>query len=151
MSLSNFDRVKEFHTTFGVDQFSGTYAEMLDFLARRHTLLQEEFLEGQAALLGALHSADNMTHDKYVELIRGYLDSLADVLYVAYGTLELMGVNADALFEEVHSSNMSKLDVDGKPIKNPETGKVVKGPNYSPPNLGRFVDIAMLNTINKVQ
>lgn len=39
-------------------------------------------------------------------------------------------------FMEVHRSNMSKL-VDGKAIKN-ESGKVQKGPNYSPPNLEQF-------------
>jgi predicted HAD superfamily Cof-like phosphohydrolase len=42
----------------------------------------------------------------------------------------------DKAFEEVHRSNMSKL-VDGKAIKN-ESGKVQKGPNYSPPDLEQF-------------
>ena len=33
---------------------------------------------------------------------------------------------------------MSKLSEDGKPIYN-EDGKVMKGPNYSPPNLKKFI------------
>lgn len=37
-------------------------------------------------------------------------------------------------FAEVHRSNMSKLGEDGKPIYR-EDGKVLKGPNYTPPNL----------------
>lgn len=41
-------------------------------------------------------------------------------------------------FSRVHFSNMSKLDVDGKPIKR-EDGKVLKGPNYEPPNLTDLV------------
>ena len=37
-------------------------------------------------------------------------------------------------FTRVHKSNMSKLGVDGKPIKR-EDGKVMKGPNYKAPDL----------------
>ncbi len=58
---------------------------------------------------------------------------LADLLYVVYGTADAFGIDIDRVFEEVHRSNMSKL-VDGKPLKR-EDGKVLKGPNYTPPNL----------------
>ena len=40
-------------------------------------------------------------------------------------------------FNEVHQSNLSKLGEDGKPIKN-EIGKVMKGPNYKPPQLKQY-------------
>jgi predicted HAD superfamily Cof-like phosphohydrolase len=40
----------------------------------------------------------------------------------------------DPLFDEVMRSNFSKFGADGKPIKD-ESGKVVKGPNFTPPNL----------------
>ena len=40
----------------------------------------------------------------------------------------------DEALDRVHKSNMSKLDEDGKPIYR-EDGKVLKGPNYKPPNL----------------
>jgi predicted HAD superfamily Cof-like phosphohydrolase len=36
--------------------------------------------------------------------------------------------------DRVHKSNMSKLDENGQPIYR-EDGKVLKGPNYKPPNL----------------
>lgn len=39
-----------------------------------------------------------------------------------------------ALFSEVHRSNMTKFGPDGKPVIN-EAGRVVKGPNYEPPDL----------------
>ena len=148
--LPNFNKVRNFHFTFGVDSFKGTYAELLALMARRHALLQEEFLEGQEALMDALASADQMTHKKFVEIVDSYLDSLADVLYIAYGTLDLMGVDADDIFEEVHCSNMSKLGENG-PIKDPETGKIKKGPNYSPPDLTIFVDAVMSNITNRVK
>jgi len=44
----------------------------------------------------------------------------------------------DEAMHRVHESNMSKLDEDGKPIYR-EDGKVLKGPNYSPPNLEDLV------------
>lgn len=37
-------------------------------------------------------------------------------------------------FYLVHQSNMSKLDDNGKPIRR-EDGKILKGPNYQPPDL----------------
>ena len=46
-------------------------------------------------------------------------------------------VNAE--FKEVQRANMSKLGEDGKPIYN-EKGKVMKGPNYSEPNLKQFIE-----------
>ena len=39
----------------------------------------------------------------------------------------------------VHKSNMSKLGLDGKPIRRVD-GKVLKGPNYQPPNLTDLVN-----------
>lgn len=57
---------------------------------------------------------------------------LADLLYVTYGTIIAYGLQdkMEAVFDEVHRSNMSKLGEDGKPIYR-EDGKVLKGPNYS--------------------
>tara|TARA_B100000767_G_scaffold231348_1_gene222742 strand:+ start:34 stop:375 length:342 start_codon:yes stop_codon:yes gene_type:complete len=65
-------------------------------------------------------------------------DALTDILYVTYGAGHAFGIDLDKCFEEVQSSNMSKLDENGKPIYN-ETGKVMKGPKYFKPNLNQFV------------
>ena len=66
-------------------------------------------------------------------------DALTDILYVTYGAGYAYGVDLDKCFKEVQRANMSKLGVDGKPIYN-EKGKVMKGPNYSPPDLKKFVE-----------
>lgn len=62
------------------------------------------------------------------------IDALCDLLYVTYGAATSLGVDIEPFFEEVHRSNMSKLGLDGKPVKR-EDGKVIKGENYSPPDL----------------
>ena len=66
-------------------------------------------------------------------------DSLTDILYVTYGAGIAFGIDLDKCFDEVQRSNMSKLGKDGKPIYN-DKGKVMKGPNYSEPNLKQFVE-----------
>ena len=70
--------------------------------------------------------------------IKEVADALTDILYVTYGAGHAFGINLDKCFEEVQNSNMSKLDLNGKPIYN-EKGKVMKGPNYFKPNLSKFV------------
>lgn len=66
-------------------------------------------------------------------------DALTDLLYVIYGTGQAYGIDLDVCFEEVHESNMSKL-VDGYAKKN-EYGKVMKGPNYFPPDLKKVLGL----------
>ena len=66
-------------------------------------------------------------------------DALTDILYVTYGAGHAFGINLDKCFEEVQSSNMSKLDEEGKPIYN-DSGKVMKGPNYFKPDLSKFLN-----------
>jgi predicted HAD superfamily Cof-like phosphohydrolase len=66
-------------------------------------------------------------------------DALTDILYVTYGAGYAYGIDLDKCFKEVQRANMSKLGADGKPIYN-EKGKVMKGPNYSEPNLKKFVE-----------
>ena len=67
------------------------------------------------------------------------LKELADLVYVVYGYAATYGWDLDKALRRVHWSNMSKLGLDGKPLKN-ETGKVIKGPNYKQPDLTNLVE-----------
>ena len=64
----------------------------------------------------------------------GVADALADIVYVAYGTAHVYGIDLDAVLDEVHASNMTKLGADGRPIRRAD-GKVLKGPDYRPPDM----------------
>ena len=59
-----------------------------------------------------------------------------DLLYVLLGTYVAHGLQdyAEALFDEVHRSNMSKLDENGRPIHR-DDGKVLKSRQYSAPDI----------------
>ena len=92
--------------------------------SRVDSLLKEEFDE----LENAMNKKD------LVEIA----DALTDILYVTYGAGHAFGINLDKCFDEVQNSNMSKLDINGRPIYN-ELGKVMKGPNYFKPNLKKFL------------
>ena len=62
---------------------------------------------------------------------------LVDILYVVYGMGAAMGIDLDNCFDEVHASNMSKLQ-NGKVLYS-ETGKVLKGKDYFEPELDRLL------------
>ena len=66
------------------------------------------------------------------------LKELADLVYVCYQYADNMNWFLDEALDIVHKSNMSKLDEDGHPIYR-DDGKVLKGPNYKPPNLTDLV------------
>ena len=122
--MSNFQSVKKFMVTFGqeVKNKAGFPNEKITKL--RYDLIKEELEElGQAI------------KDKDIKEVA---DALTDILYVTYGAGHAFGIDLDKCFEEVQSSNMSKLDTDGKPIYN-ENGKVMKGPNYFKPDLSKFI------------
>jgi len=66
------------------------------------------------------------------------LKELADLVYVCYQYAETMGWFLDEALHRVHQSNLSKLGEDGEPVYR-EDGKVLKGPNYAPPNLNDLI------------
>jgi len=67
-------------------------------------------------------------------------DSLGDQLYILCGTILKHGMQdiIEEVFEEIHRSNMSKLDENGNPIFR-EDGKVLKSDRYFKPNIGNIL------------
>lgn len=68
------------------------------------------------------------------------IDAMCDLLYVVYGAAVALGVDLDPFFNEVHRSNMSKLDPNtGKPIYRAD-GKVMKSASWSAPDIVRVMN-----------
>ena len=121
--LSN--QAKEFRSTYRVGNSISRESR-----SRQKDLIVEEFKEfleadGRLFRTGGEPNAD-------------CLKELADLVYVCYQYAENQRWDLDEALDRVHKSNMSKLDEDGNPIFRKD-GKVLKGPNYAPPNLEDLV------------
>ena len=120
------DMVKQFHKIYGLP--IGEKPEFPDDITRgmrRQLILEEagEYLQAEI-------------DDDLVEVA----DALADLVYVVIGAAITYGIPFDAIFKEVQRSNMSKLNKHGMPIYR-DDGKVLKGPNFTEPDIKGILDI----------
>lgn len=129
-------KVAEFHSTF---QYKGTsdgeFPQLIgsEMSHLRYNLMKEE-------------------NEEYIEAcekndIVEIADALGDQLYILCGTILRHGMQdiITKVFEEIHRSNMSKLDENGQPIFR-EDGKILKGSLYSRPNIKPILDEHIRNT-----
>ncbi len=126
--LSKIKSVEEFHDIFNIgNRFVPTGVVPADEATLRFNLLKEENEE----YLEACKNGD------LVEIA----DALGDLLYITFGTILRHGLQfkIEEVFDEIHRSNMSKLDENGKPIFR-EDGKVLKGTNYFRPDIKRIIE-----------
>ena len=97
--MTNFEKVKEFNRAFEMrineTPSRNIFTEDPDNVKLALSLITEEVKELQDAV---------QQHD-FGEV----RDAISDILYVVYGMADRFGINADSDFDEVHSSNMSKL------------------------------------------
>jgi predicted HAD superfamily Cof-like phosphohydrolase len=120
-------KVRDFHQAFGLTVGATPQGRIPDAVRElRLRLLDEELAEYREAAA----SGD----------VVAVADALTDLAYVLFGTYVAHGLQdvADALFDEVHRSNMSKLDEDGRPIYR-EDGKVLKSRLFSQPDLAAIL------------
>ncbi len=118
-------QAKEFRSTYRIGNSIAREAR-----SRQKELIVEEFKE--------FLEADGMMFRTGPEPKASCLKELADLVYVCYQYAANQRWDLDEALDRVHKSNMSKLDEDGNPIFRKD-GKVLKGPNYAPPNLEDLV------------
>lgn len=120
MSSSPADLVRAFHRAFGLDARAIPTEVPPELAAHRGELLAEEAAEvAEVSVKGPL---DRLAHE------------LADVVYVAYGTALVHGIDLDEVIAEIHRSNMTKLGPDGS-VSRRADGKVLKGDHYEAPDV----------------
>ena len=118
-------QAKEFRSNYGIQN-----NPTLPSRNKQKNLIVEEFKE--------FLEAEGMLFRNNPVFPAEALKELADLVYVCYQYAENMNWFLDEALDRVHRSNMSKLGDDGKPIYR-DDGKVLKGPNYKPPNLTDLV------------
>jgi predicted HAD superfamily Cof-like phosphohydrolase len=107
--------VREFHRKYGAP-----VGEKPQQITPKDRLRRARLIFSEAAEF--IEAADK---DDFVEMV----DALADLLVVTHGAAVEMGVDLEPIFAEVQRSNMSK---DGGKDAG---GKILKGPNFSPPDI----------------
>ena len=122
------ENVEAFHDAFGIENRSEPTAKLShEEQQPRYRLMAEE-------------------NDEYLEAVKNedlveIADALGDQLYILCGTILKHGLQhkIEEIFEEIQSSNMSKLDENGKPIYR-EDGKILKSNLYFKPNISKILE-----------
>jgi predicted HAD superfamily Cof-like phosphohydrolase len=126
--LDKIHSVGEFHDVFKIgNRYVPTGIVHEDEYKLRFNLLKEENEE----YFEACQKGD------IVEIA----DALGDLLYITFGTILRHGLQhkIEEVFDEIHRSNMSKLDENGKPIFR-EDGKVLKSERYFRPDIRSILE-----------
>jgi predicted HAD superfamily Cof-like phosphohydrolase len=121
---TNFQKVQDFHVKFDVEPTTITAD-----LENRIRFIQEEMREAAEAAADVMKAKPEELAAAKAHLLKEF----GDLLYITYGAFVVMGVDADAVFEEIHRSNMSKTK------RTDHNGKAIKGPDYIPANMEQFV------------
>lgn len=155
--------VREFYEKFGQSDFiqeEGRCGLTEDFISSdrldlKTSLIAEEFIELAEAVYGSSF-ADKIRQvwderksipvDEWKRDVVGAADATADLAYVIEGFNIEAGIPTHRVLEEVHASNMSKLDSNGKPIisrgmelDGKPLGKILKSESFFEPNIADVI------------
>jgi predicted HAD superfamily Cof-like phosphohydrolase len=119
--------VEEFHNVFQI----GNASEIKLIDERDYTLRHNLIKEENEEYLDACKKGD------IIEIA----DALGDQLYILFGTILKHGLQhkIEEVYDEIHRSNMSKLDENGQPIFR-EDGKILKSNLYFRPDIKKVLD-----------
>lgn len=119
--------VEEFHNVFKI----GNASEIKLIDEKDYTLRYNLIKEENEEYLEACKNGD------IIEIA----DALGDQLYILFGTILKHGLEhkIEEVYDEIHRSNMSKLDENGNPIFR-EDGKILKSNLYFKPDIRKILD-----------
>lgn len=157
---SSNEKVREFYKSFKQEKFVSEGPASLSEenisayrLKLKMTLIAEEFAELVEAVYGS--KAGEIIEEAWVKALAAddgtrdvveTADALGDLVYVIEGLNIEAGIPAEKIFDEIHLSNMSKLE-EGEPVlsdgvtpakhdgKVKPVGKILKGEDYFDPDL----------------
>ena len=139
--MSLLEQARKFREVFGqeilpnISRYGFIKKQLWDMQTR---LVKEEAAEFLVAADECFADPENTKAREEV------VKELSDLVFVCYQFAATYGIDLDKAMTLVFESNLSKLDEQGKPIYR-EDGKVLKGPNYSPPDLADCLPRPQLN------
>ena len=132
--MSRLEEAKQFRETFGQEILPDI--SRFGFIKTPLWKMQINLIKEEASEF--LVAADEVYADPEKDPLRSeLLKELSDLVFVCYQFAATYNLDLDEALRRVYESNMSKLDEHGKPIYR-EDGKVLKGPNYQPPDLSHL-------------
>lgn len=141
--------VHEFHLTYGHPVAPAPAPTNDERTRLRLKLISEEFFELlEATGLGyddEFRRAEGVVQEEIacgnpsINLVET-ADALADLIYVIYGYALELGIPLSRILEEVHDSNMSKLDPETNLPIYRKDGKVLKGSNFREPDISGILN-----------
>jgi len=135
------DQAREFREVFGQECLTNISA--YGYIKKKLWDMQVSLVAEEAhEFLAAADEvfADPENSDMRLELVK----ELSDLVFVCYQFAAAFNIDLDKAMDLVFKSNMTKLDEHGKPIYRKD-GKVLKGPNYTPPDLSSCLPFPQLN------
>ena len=129
--MSRLDEARSFRKTFGQESLPNI--SHYGFIKKKLWSMQLDLIEEEASEFFAAADevyADPENNKRRSELLK----ELCDLVFVCYQFAATYNLDLDEALCRIFESNMSKLDDDGKVIYR-DDGKVLKGPNYMPPDL----------------
>ena len=118
--MTNAEKIIEFQNVMGLEAPDAPTLPTARLLELRRTLIREEAAEVAEAF-------EELAADPSAETLANLMHECADLLYVTYGAMVSMGVDADAVFAEIHRANMMKASGPRR-----ADGKVLKPDNFVP-------------------
>jgi len=137
--MKMIDDVTKFHETYNVPILdSPQFPSEVRMLLRQDIIEEEidELYDAMGCLRDEIASVYGLDKDQ-ADIVE-VADAIADAIYVLIGTALEFGIPLEKVWNEVHRSNMSKLDDDGNPVYR-EDGKVLKSNNFSPPDIASII------------
>lgn len=139
--------VAEFMTAFGQPVRTSPTADITpeERLLRVRLVVEEalEFAEAMGCIVSAPEGSGGVLASKKVDVVMDEFadidlveaaDAIADLVVVTKGSAHTLGINVDAVFDAVHTTNMAKMDpATGKPVIREWDGKVIKPEGWVPP------------------
>ena len=126
--LSNIDKRKNFNKAFNLPISEHPILINKDRYRLQHNLMHEELTEYRDAC-----------EDKNLVEIADALTDMQEILYGMFAEHGMLDLH-DQLYNEVHLSNMSKLNKDGKPLYRAD-GKVIKSKLFVKPNIAKVLGV----------
>jgi predicted HAD superfamily Cof-like phosphohydrolase len=120
MSENIFADVTDFHEKMGVPVNQVPHIPAPSEMELRRNLIREEYREFLEALI----------NEDLVEIA----DGLGDMLYTIIGTMLVMGLPVQEVWDEIQRTNMAK-----EPNVRRGDGKILKPRGWTPPDIGRIL------------